>query len=104
MARENNSIDDDSRKQHETATVPTTLEEVKAEKLTGTYAELDVIDRKIARPLAELVAGNPSDEDKAKFNELMVRKHELRAIIAQINAAETIEELRAIDCAINCVY
>ena len=86
----------DARKQSEKLPSLPSMKEIKVAKLAKMYGELEAIDRKIARPLAELVAGNASGDDKIKFDELMVRKNELRDLIAEFNAVETTEEMKTV--------
>ena len=48
------------------------------------YAELDELDKKIVRPLSEMMNETATDEDNAKFAELMLEKRKLRDTIHEL--------------------
>jgi predicted naringenin-chalcone synthase len=73
----------------------------KAEKLPVLVAQLDALDQKQVRPMAAVVAATATGQeapaaDLSKIEELEERKAVLRAAIAELNAAETIEDVEAV--------
>jgi hypothetical protein len=77
------------------------LKIARAPKLSSIYAELDALDQKLIRPTSAIVTATaagaePPTGDVAKIEELEQRKTALRAVVTQINAAETVEDVEAV--------
>lgn len=61
-----------------------TVAELRARARMALLSELDEIDRKMIRPLAEIAAGTATAADNARFDELMARKNVIRAELTPI--------------------
>ena len=63
---------------------PPTEEELKVQRIAEIQNELAILDQQIIRPMAEKVYETASDDDLARFSELMDAKEKLREELREL--------------------